>query len=152
MNMDEILDKFKTGVTKVKDEATKLTKQVVDKTSNIISKNKLLFAVSESETRIKDIYAAMGKNQYDDYLINGTDDENVLENCKKIDALIDEIADLKEKISQLGDAKLCKCGEYNKKDAVYCSKCGNIIEDVMDKQPNFEEEVVIIKPKMSDEE
>ena len=50
--MDDIFDKVREYAYKSKDEASKLTKQVIDKTGNIITQTKLNFTVSDIESKI----------------------------------------------------------------------------------------------------
>lgn len=128
--MDEIFDRVREHASKAKDEAAKLTRQVVDKTNNLITQTKLNFAVSETEGKIKEIYTQMGKKVYEKHL-NGDDVyEELEESCMKIDDLMAEAADLREKLAEVKDSVKCsECGEYNKKTSIYCSKCGSVLRD-----------------------
>ena len=127
--MDEVFNKIKERAIKAKDEAAKITKHMMGKTNDVISKTKLSFAISEAESKIKDMYVTIGKKMYDLYTQNGEGDEELLECYQKIDTLNSEIAELKEKISELCDVVVCECGEHNKKEAVYCAKCGKKLAD-----------------------
>ncbi len=149
--MDEIFDKIKEQAIKLKGEATKVTKHMVGKTNDVISKTKLSIAISEAESKIKDLHAAMGKKLYDEYTKKGETDEKYLEACEKIDLLVAEVCELKEKLSQMKDTKLCDCGEYSKKDSMYCAKCGKKFDDE-ENVADTDEDMVIIAPKESDTE
>ena len=61
--MDDILGKVKEHAAWAKDEAAKLSKHVYEKTNNVIGKTKISFAISETESKIKDVYAEIGKVQ-----------------------------------------------------------------------------------------
>lgn len=144
--MDEIFDRMREHANKAKDEAAKLTRQVVDKTNCLITQTKLNFAVNETEGKIKEIYAQMGKKVYEKHL-NGVDVyEELEESCMKIDDLMAEAADLREKLAEVRDSLKCpKCGEYNKKTSTYCSKCGSILKtetDGAEKDTEDQEETV----------
>ncbi len=147
--MDEIFDKIKEQAIKLKGEATKVTKHMVGKTNDVISKTKLSIAISEAESKIKDLHIAMGKKVYDEYANKGETDEKYLEGCEKIDLLVAEINELKDKLSQMKDTKLCDCGEYSKKDSMYCAKCGKKFEGEENAE-YADEDMVIITPKESD--
>lgn len=157
--MDDIFDKVREYAYKSKDEASKLTKQVIGKTGNIITQTKLNFTVSDIESKIKDIYTEIGKRVYERYEAEGTICEPMDDLCSKIDDLKAEAEDLKEKLAELKDSLKCpKCGEFNKSSAVFCSKCGTELKTTEDKadevteqfEADYEEDdsqVVIIKPK-----
>lgn len=123
--MDEFFEKLKHGASEFKKGAAKVTKQVVRKTNDAVSQTKLSFAINETENKISEIYAEMGRSVYRDYLKNGEADEDMLESCRQIDKLLAEVDDLKEKVAELKQSVKCrKCGEFNKNGSSYCSKCG----------------------------
>lgn len=144
--MDEMFDKLKEQAYKLKDSAVKITKTVVDKTNNVASRTKIKFAISETQDKVKSIYAEIGKIVYDKYKSEGDVCECMTEKCAKIDALMEEIADLKEQLADLKETVRCPhCDAYNNADDAYCSKCGG-------KMDNEEEQVVIINPKKPTED
>ncbi len=149
--MDEFFDKIKEHAIKAKDEATKITKHMVGKTNDVINKTKTSIAISEAESKIKDLYTSIGKKVYEDYAKQGDVDEEYLEGCQKIDLLFAEVNELREKIAELQDTKMCECGEYSKKDSMYCAKCGKKFYDE-EKTSDTDEETVIITPLKSDTE
>ena len=122
--MEEIFDKVKKHAVRAKDEATKLGKQVYEKTNNAIGKAKISFAISETDSKIKEIYAEIGAVMYERYC-NGETAEGVGDCCSKIDELIKEKEELKEKLAQMQESIKCgECGKHNETDAAYCAKCG----------------------------
>ena len=149
--MDEIFDKVKEHAGRAKDEAAKLTRQVVDKTNSLITQTKLNFAVSETESKIKDIYTEMGKTVYEKYAEEGSVCECMQDSCAKVDELKAEAADLRAKLAELKETVRCEtCGEYNKKTASYCSKCGaRLSEEKSDSvyEEDEDDQVITIKSK-----
>ncbi len=148
--MDDLFDKIKEHAIKAKDEATKITKHMVGKTSDVINKTKTSIAISEAESKIKDLYASIGKKVYEDYAKCGETEEVYSEACNKIDLLLEEVNELREKIAQMQDTKICDCGEYSKKDSMYCAKCGRKFYDAHNTS-DTDEETVIITPLKDNE-
>ena len=73
----------------------------------------------------------------------------------KIDAMTEEVNELKEQLYQLKENVKCsKCGAYNHSDDVYCSKCGERIYNVNsdDTDSYDDDEVVIINAKKPETE
>lgn len=127
--MNDILNKLKRGVMQVKDEAEKLTKDTVDKTKKVIDRTKYNYTISELESRIKDILAELGKKLYDEYENGAEFDGEIKDNCQKIDELKNEINEIKLKITQTTNTKICTdCGSLIDKDDSFCKKCGNKAE------------------------
>lgn len=129
--MDEFIGKVKEQASRAKNEAVNLGKRVYDRTNTAISIGKLSFAINETESKIKDEYAAIGKIVYDKYLEMGEPVcECVKAGCEAIDSLYAEKIALKEKKAELKESVTCpQCGEFNKKTAAYCSKCGSKLEE-----------------------
>lgn len=135
--MDDIFEKIKSGANTFKKSAKKVTKQVVRKTNDAVSQTKINFAINETENKITEIYEDMGRNIYREYLKDGDIAESMLESCEKIDGLFEEIDLLKEKIAELKKSVKCPCcGDYNKNEASYCSKCGMELKAEPDKAPD----------------
>ncbi len=149
--MDEIFDMIKNKAIKAKEEAAKITKHMVGKTNDAINKTKISIAVSEAESKIKELYTGIGKKVYNDYAKQGDADKEYLEACQKIDLLLAEVSELREKIANLQDSKVCDCGEYSKKDSMYCAKCGKKFYNE-ENTSGTDEEAVIITPIKSDTE
>lgn len=158
--MDDFFDKVKEQAYKAKDNASKITKQIVDKTGNIVGQTKLAFAANETEDKIKDIFAELGKTVYEKYKADGDICECMEERCKKIDVLYEEVAELRSKLAELKDSIKCQnCGEFNKKSADFCSKCGNSLKakaDYEDFSYRYDDDDVIsiksVKPTKNEAE
>jgi hypothetical protein len=141
IDMEEILEKLKSGADKLKKGAKKVTKQVVRKTNDAVSQTKINFAINETESKVTEIYENMGRNIYREYLKSGEAEESMIESCIQIDKLFEEIDDLKEKIAELKQSVKCtECGEYNKNGAAYCSTCGAQLNTEQDSDDKPEEE------------
>ena len=149
--MDEFFDRIKVQASRAKDEAKKITKQVVNKTNSLLGQTKVSFAISEAESKIDDIYKEIGKNIFNNY--NNGDDfgTQINESCEKIAALMEEVFSLQETLAELKVNVRCECGELNPKKSTYCSKCGQKL-DSTEIEVDEEEDVVIISPVSSNEE
>lgn len=129
-DFNDFFDKMKEHAGRAKDEAAKITKQMVDKTNNVITQTKLNFAVNETENKIKEIYTQMGEKLYAKYAGGEGIADEFEESCLKIDDLKAEAADLRAKLEEVKNAVKCsKCGEFNQKTSSYCSKCGASLKD-----------------------
>ena len=132
-----------------------VTKTVIEKTNNIVNQTKLKFSISETESKIKDIYTEIGKSVYENYKSTGEVIDDMEEKFGKIDAMTEEVNELKEQLYQLKENVKCpKCGAYNHSDDVYCSKCGERIYNVNsdDTDSYDDDEVVIINAKKPETE
>ena len=81
--------------------------------------------------------------------------DDMEEKFAKIDAMTEEVNELKEQLYQLKENVKCpKCGAYNHSDDVYCSKCGERIYNVNsdDTDSYDDDEVVIINAKKPETE
>ena len=154
--MDEFFDKVKGYANIAKDEATKITKQVVDKTNNIMSQTKLNFSINETEGKIKEIYEAVGEKAYKKYVGGAEPCECMKESFEKLDELKSELADLNEKLAELKQSVKCTgCGEANSKTAKFCANCGAAMSDAVDEFVDtaaYEDDVIEINPKKSEED
>lgn len=153
--MEEVFDKIKEHANKDKDSAVQVTKTVIEKINNIVNQTKLKFSISETKSKIKDIYTEIGKSVYENYKSTGEVIDDMEEKFAKIDAMTEEVNELKEQLYQLKENVKCpKCGAYNHSDDVYCSKCGERIYNVNsdDTDSYDDDEVVIINAKKPETE
>ncbi len=124
--MNDMFDKIRDGALKAKDEAEKITKVAVQKTSNAVSKAKLGYAVSETENKINELFTELGRILYNEYKNGGEFPENISEICQQAEKLYEEIETVKEQIAKIKNAVVCPaCGEYNHAENVFCARCGN---------------------------
>lgn len=156
MDMDEILGKIKDCADTAIDKLGKFGKSAATKTESTVSKAKLKYGIMETESKIKNIYTAMGEKVYNKYLKDGEICDNMAEDCKKIDDLNEELEELSLKLSELKEVLKCdECGAFCKNDSIFCPKCGAQLAEekiVTDKQFDYEEEEEVIEVKFSDEE
>lgn len=127
--MDEqFFNKLKMGADKVFSEAEKFAGNAVNKTSNLINKTKINYAVNANEEKIKDILAEVGKIVYNEFKSGSEFPEDISQKLSAVEELYDEVAELKAKIAENDNSILCpQCGEYCSKESEYCSKCGSKI-------------------------
>ena len=149
--MDEFFDRIKVQASRAKDEAKKITKQVVNKPNSLLGQTKVSFAISEAESKIDDIYKEIGKNIFDNYKNGEEFSAPINESCEKIIALMAEVTSLQETLAELKVNVRCECGELNPKTSTYCSKCGQKLNGA-EFEVDEEEDVVIIRPVPSNEE
>ncbi|MGN0181136.1 MAG: zinc ribbon domain-containing protein [Candidatus Ornithomonoglobus sp.] len=128
--MDEqLFEKIKSGAYRTKDNAGRWAKEVAKRTSNAVTHAKLAFAVNETNSKVKDIYAEIGKTIYADYLDGKEASEELKPSLEQIDKLMEEIEALNAKIAELKNSLKCpECGAFNATDAGFCSKCGTPLE------------------------
>lgn len=128
--MDDFLNKVKEGATKVFSEAEKFTNAAVNKTKTVVDKTKYNYTISGIETKIHEILKELGAKIYGEYKNGAEFDADILENCAQIDSLKQEIADIRAKIAEIDSAAICKsCGEIVSEGSLYCSKCGEKIDN-----------------------
>lgn len=144
--MEDFFEKVKLNANKAKDEAVKFGKQVADKAENIAAQTKLKFAISDTEGKIKEFYAEIGKKVYSSYTRGEWVDDEIEAKCKKVDTLIEEVNSLREKLSELKESVKCpECGEYNDKENMFCAKCGaRMEEDAQAEEYNNDEDENVI--------
>lgn len=162
--MDEFFGKIKGGATKAMDSAEKIAREVAKRTSNAITHTKLAFSANEANSKVKDIYAEMGKELYAKHLNGEETDEVFTASFEQIDKLMDEIEMINAKIAELKNSVKCpECGAFNAPESEYCSKCGSQLADAeevteedidealneaeADAAEEDEEDVIVINPK-----
>ena len=89
--MEEVFDKIKEHANKAKDSAVQVTKTVIEKTNNIVNQTKLKFSISETKSKIKDIYTEIGKSVYENYKSTGEVIDDMEEKFAKIDAMTEDV-------------------------------------------------------------
>ena len=126
--MDKLFENLKKGFNYAKNEAENLGKSLKNTTINMVDKTKLNLTLSDTEKKVKDVYAAIGESLYKDYTEGADIPDNFLEYCVEIDRFNKEIEVLREQISVLKNTVECpNCGQFNNKSGEYCSKCGHKI-------------------------
>lgn len=116
-------------------------KKTSEATSKIAKETKLKFKINDNKNKISDIYEEIGKKVYEKHVReeNITIKEELQEECSKIDELSKEIEVARKEILRLNNKRQClECYAEIEKDAVYCSKCGQKLEDVEVVEPEPE--------------
>ena len=123
--MDEFFDKLKDGASKAKDAAERLAKEVTKRTSNAITSTKLSYSINEANNKAEDIFAKIGKAIYENRIAEIGEDIDFSSEFETIDAIMQDIENLKAKKAELKNAVMCaECGTLNPIESEYCSKCG----------------------------
>lgn len=152
--MDEIFDKVRDGASKVLDGATKIAKQVSDKTGVVVTQTKISFAIAETKNKMEAIYAEIGKKAYKKHTEGANLCECMTDAFEKLDELQSELEDLKEKLAEVKETVKCEnCGENNPKTASYCVNCGESLkhDKAQDGEVVEDSDVIIIKPERPQE-
>ena len=123
-------------------KASEAYKVTADKTGKIAKETKLKFKISELKSKIEEVYEEIGKKVYEKHVAKeGISIENDLsEQCNKIDQMSSEIERLLKECLELKDKKQCpKCFKEIDKDMKFCPECGAKQED---RNPAKEVEVI----------
>ncbi len=116
--MNDFLEKAKQYIDKA-------AQTVSNKSNEFVEKTKCKSAISSAEDQITKAYAEIGRYYYESHLSGELFEGFVADKCALIDELKEKLEELKLRLAQLNDEKLCpKCGEKCAESAVYCSKCG----------------------------
>ena len=107
-------------------KATKACKFTADKTGKLAKETKLKFKMSELKSKIEDIYEEIGKKVYEKHVQKEEISTNdLLEECKQIDAISNEIERIRQECLDLKDKKICqKCFKEIDKNMKFCPECG----------------------------
>ena len=108
-------------------------KKTSEATSKITKETKLKLKINDNKNKIEDIYEQIGKKVYEKHVReeNISIKEELQEECSKIDELSKEIEVARKEILRLNNKRQCpKCYAEIEKEAAYCSKCGQKLENV----------------------
>lgn len=112
-------------------KVTDTAKAAAKKSGSVVEVTKLNMNINTEEEKVRKIYSDMGRMLYEDYTEGKNVGERLLEQCVKIDEIIEGIDDMKQKILELKNVKACpNCGMELEVDMTYCYKCGKKQEDV----------------------
>ncbi len=107
-------------------KASEAYKTTADKTGKIAKETKLKFRMGELKSKIEDMYGDIGKKIYEKHVQKEQITENdVLEECKQIDEMSEEIESIRKECLELRDKKICqKCFKEIDKNMKFCPECG----------------------------
>lgn len=108
-------------------------KKTSEATSKITKETKLKLKINDNKNKIENIYEEIGKKVYEKHVReeNISIKEELQEECSKIDALSKEIEVARKEILCLNNKRQCpKCYAEIEKEASYCSKCGQKLQNL----------------------
>ena len=108
-------------------------KKTSEATSKITKETKLKIKINDNKNKISDIYEEIGKKVYEKHVReeNISIKEELQEECSKIDVLSKEIEIARKEILRLNNKRQCpECYAEIEKEAAFCSKCGQKLENV----------------------
>ncbi len=115
-------------------------KKTSEATSKITKETKLKLKINDNKNKISDIYEEIGKKVYEKHVREEdiSIKEELQEQCGKIDALSKEIENARKEILKLNNKRQCpQCYAEIEKEAAFCSKCGQKLEDVEVVEPEM---------------
>ena len=129
-------------------KASEAYKVTADKTGQIARETKLKFKMGELKSKIEDIYEEIGKKVYEKHVQKEEISMNdLLEECKQIDEMSNEIEKLRQECLELKDKKQCpKCFKEIDKNVKFCPECG-----AKQEQEEAKEVEVLEKPEVKEE-
>ena len=125
-------------------KASEAYKMTADKTGKIAKETKMKFKIGELKSQINDLYEEIGKKVYESHVKEEeiSIQNDLEEQCTKIDVLSDEIESLSKQCLELKDKKQCpKCFKEIEKDAKFCPTCGAKQEETEVKEVEILEDV-----------
>lgn len=108
-------------------------KKTSEATSKITKETKLKLKINDNKNKIENLYEEIGKKVYEKHVReeNISIKEELEEECSKIDELSKEIETARKEILRLNNKRQCpQCYAEIEKEAVFCSKCGQKLENV----------------------
>lgn len=114
-------------------KASETYKNTAEKTNKLTREMKLKSLINDDKTKIERLYIEIGKKVYEKHIREeNIDIQNELkEECSKIDAYAKEIEDMRMEILALKDLRLCRtCAAEVLLNAKFCPKCGASQEEM----------------------
>lgn len=112
---------FENLTRKVSDTA----KAAAKKSSEVVEVTKLNLSIGAEEDKIKKLYTEIGKSIYETYAKGEAVGEEFKGQCDIIRSYEDNIKEMKAKILELKEMKLCSaCGAELETGIAFCPKCG----------------------------
>ena len=127
-NFDELFKKFSDGVSKAGEAAKVVANKTVSKVETMTREAKIRYAIHETEERMEQNYTLIGEIVYKSYKTGHKQDFS--EYLGRLDALYEEIQDLKEQLKEECNLHVCPdCDTLVKRGDSYCPKCGAKMRD-----------------------
>lgn len=117
-------------VEKIIANVGKTTKAVVQRSNDMVELTKLKLAIGNAENEARDVMCEIGRLVYTAYKNGEGEAELVEAKCVQLDEIRDTIAEKKSEYARLRNMKHCpKCHKENDDDALFCSACGERLND-----------------------
>lgn len=140
------IDKINDISQKVGDGVVDTYRVIADKSGKMFEGAKLKMSISDKEDEVKEIYSSIGKMVYDNYKNGEEVNKEISKECKKIDKMNAEIAEMKKEFLVSKDLRECsKCGEVIPLNSAFCEKCGAKQEPVKIKKKEEKKEATDVK-------
>ena len=124
---------FMGFMEKIMQRAKSTKEVVVRKSGDVARMTKLKMNIMSTEGKIKDIYSDIGRMVYDAFRADEGDSDAVEAKCAEIDALYEELEEMKASYAKVRNMKRCpSCQTDNLAEAQYCLKCGNALAEVVE--------------------
>jgi RNA polymerase subunit RPABC4/transcription elongation factor Spt4 len=122
----------------LKQRVSDTAKYAAKKSNKVVEITKLNIAISSEEDKIKKVFYDLGKLAYQSFLEEKNAEETFLKKYEQIQVYEKNIEDMKSKINQLKQIKICvSCKGELEEDMNFCFVCGC-------KQENTEKKIVKI--------
>ncbi|MET3547502.1 RNA polymerase subunit RPABC4/transcription elongation factor Spt4 [Paenibacillus favisporus] len=114
-------------IQRLKEGANRAT----EKAQGTLEVSKLNSQIADIEREMGIHYREMGKVFYEGYRIGDMSkaEKEMVDLCKSCDLLQEEIDELRTRIAELKNERLCKCGYVATLDANFCPSCGRKLAD-----------------------
>lgn len=104
-------------------------KAAIKVSGDLVQVTKLNLEVKSEENKIEAIMLDLGNAVYEKYKAGNSVDELLNEKCDEITKCMNSIEELKAKIAELRNYKICPgCSSDVDKDDAFCYKCGTKLD------------------------
>ena len=121
---------FDTFLNKAKDKAKDVADIAGKKTGEFVSISKLKLQELQINRKISSLYEQLGRATYQLHKNSYENEELISSLEQEIDEQLEALAEVDEKLCDMKNLVNCPCCHAkNSRDAVYCSKCGNQLQE-----------------------
>lgn len=128
-DFDEILEQLKAGAGRLGETVANAAKAAASRVESKTAEAKIRYSIRRAEDRMKSNFEAIGESVYKAYKAD-TEPEDFFEYFGRIDAVEEELKELKKQLCEECDVMVCPgCKELIKNTDAYCPVCGVRIKD-----------------------